>query len=88
LYFLDCITERSGFWKAFNYQEARRIDLEIADVLGEEGFEHMKKWIQMFPELAKNSMKNFKFLWKKLYDDYVNIINQGIMVETLCQPLQ
>jgi hypothetical protein len=39
------------------------------------------------PDYVLKTMINFKSLWKKLYQDYLNIINQGSMLEGTCQPL-
>lgn len=39
------------------------------------------------PEFVLDHINNFKGMWKKLYQDYLNIIQQGFMIEKLCQPI-
>ena len=85
VYFIDSLIERKGFWKNYDSREASRIDQEIAELLGETEFKRMTMTIKNFPQISLNLFKNFKMLWKKLYDDYVSIINQGLAIETMCR---
>lgn len=33
-YFIDCLIEKKGFWKSYDNSESRRIDREIAELMG------------------------------------------------------
>jgi hypothetical protein len=36
--------------------------------------------LKTLPEFTLDHMRNFKNLWKNLYQDYINIVNQGLLI--------
>lgn len=86
-YFADSLIERKGIWKESDMVMSTRIDLEIEQIIGREQVKRIRQRVDGLPSVVMQHFVNFKVLWKELYKGYLDIINQGTLIQTLCGSL-
>jgi hypothetical protein len=67
----------------------RRIDSELFEVIGiTDDYDKENIYKRLIPKILVEASMKFKEMWKNLYLDYLRLINQGFLIESIVKPFK